>query len=62
MKVSLRVKRVIGIYGGLPLILDVEMTGDQCKDAILDLMNHDGEQHVFEWFKEAFPEWFEAAQ
>ena len=63
MKVSLRVKQVLSIEvaGYLPpkMFVDVEMTGDQCKDAILDLINHDGEQHVFEWFKEEFPEWFE---
>ena len=36
----------------------MEMTGDQCKDAILDLMGHDGEQAVFEWFKSVYPGWF----
>ena len=62
MKVSLRVQKLLGIEGAhRELIVDVDMNGSQCKDAIFDLMNHDGEQAVFEWLKGAFPEWFEAA-
>lgn len=66
MNVSIRAKEVRGIEVATStppraLIVDLEMTGDQCKDAILDLLEHDGEQAVFEWLKSVYPEWFEVA-
>ena len=61
MKVSLRVQKLLCIEGAYrELIVDVEMNGSQCKDAILDLLNHDGEHAVYLWMRESFPEWFEA--
>ena len=65
MNVALLVKQIRGVEVATStlsnaMIVDVEMTGDQCKDAILDLLEHDGEQAVFEWFKSAYPGWFEA--
>ena len=66
MIVTLRVKKVRGIEvaslrSGAVMLVDVEMTSDQCKDAIVDLLEHDGEQAVFEWMKASFPEWFKGA-
>jgi hypothetical protein len=66
MRVALKVKKIDGIEVASlrsgAMLVDVEMTGDQCKDAIIDLLKHDGEQAVFEWLKSAFPDWFEAAK
>ncbi len=62
MKIDIdaREVRLIARSGGFSgVTVTLEMDGQQCKRAIVDLINHDGEQAVFEWFKSVYPKWFE---
>jgi hypothetical protein len=65
MKVEIDAREVRGVWrsgSSSCVMVTLEMDGRQCKDAIIDLMSHDGEQAVFEWLKSVYPEWFEVAK
>jgi hypothetical protein len=48
-------------YGAHAITIELRMTDDQRKQAILSLLGDMPEQAAFDWIRDVMPEWFKVA-